>query len=200
MSNYKNYIQDFPIRCGEILTNFQELSKKNNGEITLLFMVAAAAIPIPFEHLKKPTDRIKHVAHEREKYQAATGKFSNLCGQNFLGSDLWSDKPESWMIGEVDSEQFYNELESWVGKRVELRNDQKVIDILRLLRNAFAHGNIFTLESHTDEIQEIVFLEKIMKNRSFTGKYKFLTVTPRDFRKLMMGWIKFLSELQIPST
>lgn len=52
MSEYQNYIQDFPNRCCEILENFGEEAKEKNLAVTLMLSIATAGFSIPYERLK----------------------------------------------------------------------------------------------------------------------------------------------------
>ena len=193
----QNFIRDFPVRCGKILTKYQKDAETSGCEVTFMLSIAAAALPIPFERLRKPVGGIKHPSGDKQKYQRADGKFGNLCDQDFLGSDLWDKKPKSWCIGEVAATIVKNEPEMWIGDVKQVPSSLKVVDVLKHLRNALAHGNIFTLPDDSDEIQEIIFLNRIMCGHEFTGRYSILTVSPIDFNGFLIKWMDFLKALKI---
>lgn len=199
MSNYTNFIQDFPVRCGKILGKYKDTAEKSGLEVTLLISIAAAALPIPFERLRKPVGGIKHPSNDKNKYIRAVGKFGNLCDKNFLGSDLWGNDPGSWCWGQVAAELVSKEPESWTSASIALPNNLKNIDVLDHLRNALAHGNIFTLPDSSDKIQEIIFLNRRMENKIFLKEYYFLRVSPIDFNEFLINWIAFLQELKLPN-
>lgn len=203
MSNYKNFIQDFPVRCGEILEEYKEQAKKSDREVTHMFAIAAVALTIPFERLRKPPERIKNPSGDKQKYKEADGKFGNLCKQPFLQSNLWKDEVKSWKVGEVLAEDVKQEPENWAQCSQSLPVNAKVVEVLEHIRNALAHGNIFTLPNlspPSDEIENIIFLSRIMNGREFTGKYNLLTVSPGDFNEFLVKWIYFLkNELKLPS-
>lgn len=200
MSNYKNFIQDFPVRCGQILEEYRKQAQKSGREVTHMLAIAAAALPIPFERLRKPPEGIKHPSGEKEKYEKATGKFSEICDKKFLQSVLWQDEARSWEFGEVEEKEVKKEPEQWARYSQSLYGEVKVVDILEHIRNALAHGSVFTLPNREDQIENIIFLSRIMDGCNFTGKYGFLTVCPKDFNKFLVKWIQFLqNELKLPS-
>ena len=200
MSNYKNFIQDFPERCAEILKEYRNHARKNGREVTHMFAIASCAITIPFERLRKPSDGAEHPSGDKKKYEKAAGQFDNLCGKYFLGSCLWKDASKSWKTGQVKREDTAHETESWITDSKSLTKDMKVKEVLEHIRNALAHGSIFTLPDNIDQIKNIIFLSKIMNGRSFSGNYKMLMVSAEDFYEFIVKWVSFLKhELKIPS-
>ena len=198
MSNYKNFIRDFPVRCGEILAEYQEEAEINGREVTFMLSIAAAALPIPFERLQKSPDGIEHPSGDKENYPRAKSTFDNLCGQKFLGSKLWDKDPECWQSGEVEGEIVKNDPpETWAEDVNPASSCLRVKSVLKHLRNALAHGNIFTLPDSMDEIRKIIFLNRIMCGRKFTGKYSILTVSPADFNDFLINWVNFLKDLKL---
>jgi len=113
MSNYKNFIQDFPVRCGEILEDYKSQARKNGREVTHMLAIAAAALPIPFERLRKPAAGIKHPSRDKEKYDSAAGKFANISDKFFLNSELWQDGVRSWEVGKIMADEVERGPEGW---------------------------------------------------------------------------------------
>jgi hypothetical protein len=218
MSVYKNFIQDFPDRCDKILKEYRSHAEKSGLEATLMLAIASVAIPIPFERLRKPPGGIKHPSGDKEKHSKASGKLAEICGKKFIQSALWEKAVSSWEIGEVDArEAKKKDPELWDASYNSLSGDFKVIEILEHIRNALAHGNIFTSPNGKKQIKRIIFLNRIMSAKSltdnylkacllkffrrsrpkFTGKYKVLKVSPNDFNDFLINWIQFLSELKL---
>lgn len=194
--DYRNFIQDFPIRCGEILKKYRNHDCKNGREVTHMFAIAAAAIAIPFSRLSEK----EHPSPDKKKYEQAVGKFTNLCDQCFLASCLWKDKDEarSWKSGQVPKKDVNEDPQYWMSNSVSLKEDIKVVEVLKIIRNALAHGSIFTLPAN-EPIENIIFLSKNCVKGIFYGDYDLLTVTPEDFYKFLVNWVSFLGdELKIP--
>lgn len=71
--------------------------------------------------------------------------------------------------------------------------DRKVKKVLLHIRNALAHGNIFT--RGTPEIEQIILLSERAVG---TNKFNFVAVAPADFRRFLKNWLEFLGELDLP--
>jgi hypothetical protein len=71
--------------------------------------------------------------------------------------------------------------------------DRKVKTVLLHIRNALAHGNIFTRGA--PEIERIILLNERAVG---TNKFNFLAVAPDDFRNFLKNWLKFVRELELP--
>ena len=99
MSDYKNFIQDFPNRCGQILGEYNMQTIKSGREVTHILAIASAALLIPFERLRKPTGCQKHPSGDKERYPRASSKLSHLIDQKFLSSELWKGEVSSWKTG-----------------------------------------------------------------------------------------------------
>jgi len=199
MSNYKNFIQDFPERCGEILADYRSQARNNGREVTHLFAIAAAALLIPFERLRKSATGNKHPSRDKEIYESAAGKFAKLCDKSFLNSELWNVGARSWKVYKIMGYEVERGPEGWLPLDGETLPDQfKVVGVLEHIRNALAHGSIFTLPDVDDQIENIIFLSEERDKGKFTGNYISLTVSPEDFTEFLMYWIRFLSQLKLP--
>jgi hypothetical protein len=200
MSNYKNFIQDFPTRWGQILIEFEEQAQHRGREVTLVLAIAAVAIIIPLERLRKPPDGVQNPFGDKEKYKKATGKFNEISDKKFLQSILWENEVESWKIGIVDEKEVKNEPEKWAISSRSLPSEVKVKEILKHIRNALAHGNIFTLSDKNNQIENIIFLSRIMNDSVFSHQYSFLTVSPENFNQFLAKWVIFIrDELKLPN-
>jgi hypothetical protein len=79
--------------------------------------------------------------------------------------------------------------------------------VLRILRNALAHGSLFTRGAgpgRPDDIRAIVFVsvrwEKNDKGRyAPTDTFDVLSCPPEDLRRLIFRWVDFLESLPLPA-
>ncbi|MBN1796006.1 MAG: hypothetical protein JW804_04975 [Sedimentisphaerales bacterium] len=200
MSNYDNFIEDFPSRCGTILEKYRKDACKNGLEVTHMFAIASASITIPFARLRDNN----HPSGDKMNghYGKAVSKFNKLCGKYFLKSRLWNVDLESWQMGEVKKENLWQDTDQWKNNAHPLSKDVKVKKVLSIVRNALAHGSIFTYprkQNPEDQIEHIIFLSKIRNDNKPTGNYDMLMVHPDDFFDFLVKWIDFLKDLKIPS-
>jgi hypothetical protein len=194
MANYKNFIQDFPIRCEKILTAYRDCACKNGREVTHMLSIASAAITIPFARLRER----EHPSQDKKKCQQAASKFANLCDKYFLSSSLWGKSTKSWKYGLVKKDDIEREKEYWIANASSLSNDTKVLEVLSVIRNALAHGSIFTLPNNDDQIENIILFSKEKICEKLTGNFNLLMVSVEDFNEFLVKWIDFLKTLEIP--
>ncbi|MBE0448305.1 MAG: hypothetical protein IBX64_09455 [Actinobacteria bacterium] len=72
---------------------------------------------------------------------------------------------------------------------------KKASTVAKVLRNALAHGNIFTRgNSH---INILVFLSRINHEHPEFG-YNCITVSPLDFKRFMLKWFDILGMVEVP--
>jgi len=193
MSQYKDFIQDFPKRCQEILTFSHGQAVARGREVTLSLMVASSAFLVPYERLRS-NGRYEHPAKDRNKFPEAANKLNQLFEQKFIGSEVWPYDVSSWSSGELKSIE--GEVENWR----ELRNpksispNKQVKSVLGILRKALGHGNIYTRGGSI--IETLVFVSAIEDSGKFIG-YRYIQMSPVDFRRFLLCWFKFLSDFNI---
>ena len=193
MTNYNNFIQDFPTRCCEILDQYETDALSRGREVTLMLAMAASGFVVPFERLC-PQEGSPY--YDRRDYTKAASQFDRLCVKNFLNSELWKENVGSWSFDELSSvaedPDGWSELQE---PRTPLNSRKKVRDILEHLRNALAHGNIFTFPKGVCNIQFIIFLSR---QSGTSADFNFLCVSPQDFQKFLKKWFVFLKKLELP--
>jgi len=52
MSNYNNFVSDFPGRCAELLKEYERSARLRKREVTLMLCIAMPSIVVPLERLK----------------------------------------------------------------------------------------------------------------------------------------------------
>ena len=195
MTAYANFVSDFPNRCRKVLTFYDSSSRKNGHDVTFLLGIATTGVCVPYDRLKQPSPVFgPHPSGNRDQFDDAAKKFDGLCSSFFLQSPLSSPLTSSWKFGSLFSTK--GDPDSWK----ELQNATSVSeketckDLLEVIRNALAHGNIWTMG---DPISELVLVSK-PKPRKNTPPYRFLVVTPPSLQDFLNHWFDFLSGLIIP--
>src|SRR5271166_3457918 len=191
MTEYKNFIQDFPRRCRDILDIAGKPALPRGREVTLAIMVASAGFVVPYERLTPG-----HPSEDSKRFVGAAEKLKSLLDQAFMSSVLSNKMSSAWYEGKVGSVN--GDPDSWDGlqKRKPFSKEKRVRATLKVIRNGLAHGNIFTFGN---PIQAIIFFEK--KNFNEVGvvrDYSFVYVAPRDFCQFLENWFHFLNDVRIP--
>lgn len=188
MSEYKNFIQDFPTRCGEILESYQKRATFQGREVTLMLSIASAGFLVPFERIKA-----SHPSGDAFRYSNISTEIKALFKTKFNESKLSDGISGAWWYGKLASHSGMPD--DWPEMK-DLRpvsNKEKTREILHHLRNALAHGNIFTMGK---KIKKIIFLSTKEKD---SPQFYYLAVTPNDFSTFLTNWFGFLDNLQLPA-
>ena len=191
MGAYKNYVQDFPARCKEVLEEFTVDASEIGREVTLLLAIATPCLILPYERLHKDG----HPSKDRDKFVKAKttldAELENKCGESCLwrnkSDDAWRFKQLDELLGDPDRWGLHNETEPITAQKSE--------SILSILRNALAHGNIWTT---SDPIETLVFVSRVHYNKP-KGPFNTLQCSPKLLVQFIKNWVDFLKDLEIPA-
>lgn len=195
MTAYRNFIEDFPRRCREILNFAGKPALFRGREVTLALMVASAGLVVPYERLKPDGGEIDHPSGDNKRFADAAKNLRVLLETPFLMSDIWRAPASTWHSGKLKS--LAGDPDSWDGlrKRQPIQSDKTVGNLLRIIRNALAHGNTFTFK---DPIEAIIFIKANVNDKKEVRDYSYLFVAPSDFQRFLENWFDFLAKLHIP--
>ena len=195
MSAYRDFTMDFPSRCLEILDRQSGWAKFRDREVTLLLMVASAAFVVPYERLGLHKDRPPHPAGDNKRYAELAKRLEDLKADKFCSSSLCPNSENSWKLAK-DVDRVDGDLDGWFPPRLlkPVSKDKTVSSMLTLIRNALAHGNMFTTGS---PIETLIFVQRRGSDEGSTSKFEVLSVGPKDFAHFIREWVAFLRDSQI---
>ncbi|MDD3769192.1 MAG: hypothetical protein PHV10_01125 [Sulfuricurvum sp.] len=133
---YKNYITCFAYRSKKVLEKFSACDATNELNVTALLSVAASAFVIPFERLKKD-----HPFGDGAAFSEIGTKVKGVLEINFGDSDFFESA--KFKIKLLSKEQLLKKEFDNSFEDIYLK-DKKVQFIIDIIRNAFAHGNIYS--------------------------------------------------------
>lgn len=227
MSNYNQIYSAFPEKCKQILADSNMEDVYKNREVTHMLALSAMSISLPMERLYP-----QHPSGEGEKFSDSQTQLKDLYKQEFLESPLYMRS--GWCYDEWKGEDHF-----WEGKMasptpietyVKRPNSPFTVErLLRHLRNALSHGNVFF--GGSEDIEEIVFLtrkkRKVSKdlkdqcletieddpgrdadalrqaiNRAEIeeGRYAYLMTSPKHFEDFLYKWFDFVSRFEAPDS
>jgi len=196
MAAYKNFVQDFPVRCKDILELAESQAIHQEREVTLLLVVTSAAIVVPYERLRSD-GRFLHPSSDRGRFAEASTKLDALLTSKFLGSALWNQEgAQSWKHEKLKS--VTGDPDAWPGldKHKPINKDKLTRSILKIIRNALAHGNVYT---QGDSIKNLIFVSHVSDDRTQQIKeWQCIQVSPNDFKSFLNQWFHFIEVLDIP--
>lgn len=182
MSAYKNFITDLPERCMNLLEHCNIAAKKNNKEVTLLLSVALLSLTIPFERLKNI-----HPSGDSKKFNKIKENVDHELEKSVKESDLFNEK---WLYKK--SKTIGGDPDSW-----ELNSSKPIVDtskktksIINILRNALAHGSIWTTKN---PIEKLLFVSYISAEKPEKG-FDILLCSPDEFSNFMKKWVNVLKD------
>lgn len=191
MTAYTDFTRDFPKRCLEVLDAASSGAVANGREITLLYMAASVSLLVPFERLKPDTEDSDHPFGDNRRYKSVADRLKRLLDEKFVGSELCPGDQHSWKLAKgVQSVE--GDVDSWLPKATlkAFSSDRLVKSTLSLIRNALAHGSIYTTGN---PIQELVFVKEVLdKDRQRVG-FEVIQVSSKDFRNFVRAWVNFLN-------
>jgi hypothetical protein len=192
---------DFPKRCCDLLTRLQDEAIRSDRDVTLMLTVATAGFVIPYERLRPRNADHPHPSGDRVRFDDASRSLDTelekkLAVSDFSGSETsswrWSDWqwytpiPESKLAdGNIDS--------ALTVPYVSLPETLTLEAFLNHVRNALAHGNVYTY-GHPS-IQRIHFLSKPYLRADY---HDVLLAPPGTFRAFLLSWFDFLKGLRFP--
>lgn len=190
MTAYRNFIQDYPARCRRLLQNYFENAKENDLEVTLLLNIASSGLIVPFARL---TDKA-HPSDDAARFVEPKARLDQVLKSRFLSFQFRRDAdPRSWRFGKL--KELCGDPDAWnLDSLKRVTDKEKVDDLVRILRNALAHGNIFT--RGRPHIETLVFLSRVEHKKPELG-YRCITVSPLDFKKFVLKWLAALSSARI---
>lgn len=189
MTDYADFIRDFPTRCGEVLELRYEQSLSNGREITLLIMTAAAAFIVPYERLRS-ADK-EHPSLDRRRFPSAAQNLDIALSKPFRKSPFHSESMGSWSVGRVRTAEPPVDLPP-------LTNQTQANQVFAIMRNALAHGNLWTRPGNSKHITALAFLAEDKDHNGSVIGYKYVYVSTEDLHKFLIEWFAFLKQQRIP--
>jgi hypothetical protein len=206
MTAYKDFVTDFPQRCVQLLDECQDQIKTSGREVTMSLALASSALIIPFERLCPSS--ADHIAPDRNSERVS--ELGRLLNQSFVmwsGSKCWRE------LGSLSTRSIRGRhVEEWLDQRavIPVPIERRVGSVLTVIRNALAHGNLYSREGCNGEIDALVFVSRRrdphastpcancgQRVRPLIDEYEALVSTPADFVSLLRIWVAVLVRLPL---
>lgn len=195
MSDYHCFVDDFPRRCCGLLNAFFKQATIRDREVTLLLMACSSGIVIPLERLGEGKS-IKQPELDRNRFARAAEHLDGQLSDQIGHSASFGEALMSWRGGQLNSAVGTPDTWPELDNLRALKPSTTVEEIVRILRNSLAHGNIFTRANAKKEIGEVIFVPGGTNRR--TGKEipcSLLVVMPEQLRAFLVIWFSSLASL-----
>jgi len=197
MAGYKNFTHDFPTRCLEMYKGLVDIDEEDNHiathealdgrEVTLLLAVACSGIVIPIDRFQKLDIQSR----------GEDGKLKENSWTRKEGKDFYTDLGEGIDLKFWTTKDPEIELEKcpdrWKKKMPKPFNKLKNGEVMRLLRNGLAHGNLWTYP-YPNVIDYIWFSSEWLDDEGELKGYKTIKLSPNNLRQLVINWFKFIQQ------
>lgn len=190
MSNYRDLIQDLPLRCRDVLNFARGPARTHRREVTLMLMVAATALVSPYERLRRDTNS-PHL--DAGRFKTSADNLNALLAGPFLGSELWGTDSSSWAYGVLDD--IGPEVDYWPewNSPSEMSSELTAGELMLTLRNGLAHGGVYSFGD--PNIERLMFVRRTRDKKPI---HYFLRGTPSDLYLLLNNWFEFIQGIHIP--
>ncbi|MDP2258618.1 MAG: hypothetical protein Q8J89_02730 [Caulobacter sp.] len=201
------FATDFPKRCLELLENFEHQAGRLNLLTSFGVTMASALLVIPMERQGK-----KHPFREQEYGSSLQKALRVLERQRWQLADFWEGAhPLGWHFSRIVTDP--NLVGGWLDQNgvpsasagADTMERRSVSEVLRVLRNALAHGNIVYLDPTRSEVpglpvRYIAFLSRYEQPAPTSGTsgvampetYRVVIVPDEDFIAFLKDWARWL--------
>ncbi len=197
MTQYKNLVQDYPNRCSEILNSFIQQATSIDREVTLLLMATAGGFVMPYERLRSDTV-IKPAPIDRDNYKKETDKLNSILTKPIKESQFFKDLMSKWRFSKPNKPVKKNEILDAYHNAERIDANKKVVEVVKIIRNSIAHGNVLSIPDNYEQIQDIIFLAGGEKPDGTIIPYKLIVLTPKELETFLFIWFELLSSLTVP--
>jgi hypothetical protein len=165
-------------------------ARENDLEVTLLLSVASSGLIVPYARLSEDA----HPARDADRFAEAKGKLDRVLDAALLASELWDTiDPGSWRFGELCD--LSGDPDAWdLDTLKPVSRKKKARSIVKVLRNALAHGNVFT--RGRPHIDTLVFLSRRCQKNPEQG-YNCVLVSPADLKCFVLNWLETLGGVEV---
>jgi hypothetical protein len=198
---------EYPQRALELIRLFEDKARRRDLVGSFGLLAAAAVLTIPYERMKA-----SHFLHDEQQDHDLAAQIKKLEKVKFLSAPFWgTEVPGEWrqsrIMESVDRVDDWKDQEgrpslSTSANTIEKR---KAGEVIRVLRNALAHGNIIYLDKNGREIagnpmEYMAFLsryEESEEERKLRTTYRVVVASEEGFLHLVKSWASWVSSFPL---
>lgn len=199
---------EYPRRALELIGMLEAPARENNLLGSFGLLAASAILTIPFERM-----RSSHFLHDDARDADLVKNLKALEKAVFLEAPFWGAEPDGGAWRQSRIVNAVDEVHGWLDQdgcdpRSEESNTiqtRKASEVLRVLRNALAHGNIIYLDKNGQEIAGnqmfyMAFLsryEETAAQREQAETYRVVIATEEAFLQFVKSWAEWIGSLDL---
>lgn len=199
---------DYPSRALELMAMLEPQARERNLLGSFGLLAASAVLTIPFERMST-----NHFLHDDGRDGDLAKNLKALEKANFLDAPFWRSEPtggawrQSRIVNLVDDVRNWRDQDGHDPRSEKSNTIQKrsASEVLRVLRNALAHGNIIYLDKDGQEIagNQMVYMaflsryEETAEQREKAETYRLVMTTEEAFLHFVKSWAVWISKLHL---
>ncbi|MCW8059135.1 hypothetical protein [Agrobacterium tumefaciens] len=199
---------EYPRRALELIGMLEAPAREHNLLGSFGLLAASAILTIPFERM-----RASHFLHNEVRDADLVKNLKALEKTVFLKAPFWRSEPDDGIWRQSRIVNGVDEVFGWLDQdgcdpRSEESNtikSRKASEVLRVLRNALAHGNIIYLDKNGQEIagNQMIYMaflsryEETSQQREQAETYRVVITTEEAFLHFVKSWAEWISSLDL---
>lgn len=199
---------EYPRRALELIGMLEPSARENNLLGSFGLLAASAVLTIPFERM-----RTSHFLHDQAHDDDLVKNLKALGKADFLKAPFWRKPPDdgSWrqsrIVSPVDKTHDWKDPYGRDPRSDDANTIQsrKASEVLRVLRNALAHGNVIYLDRDGHEIagNQMVYMaflsryEEDQEQRERAETYRVVITTEEAFLHFVKCWAEWIGSLAL---
>jgi hypothetical protein len=199
---------EYPRRALDLVNILEGVAREKNLLGSFGLFAASAILTIPFERM-----RTSHFLNDDARDADLVRNLRALEKATFLEAPFWQAAPDisAWRQSRIMNT--VDEVDSWLdqdgcdprSEEVNTIKARKASDVLRVLRNALAHGNIIYLDKNGQEIagNQMVYMaflsryEETPDQREQGETYRVVITTEEAFLLFVKSWANWIGDLDL---
>jgi hypothetical protein len=199
------FVVEYPKRCLDLIKELEPIARQRKLVGSFSLLVAAAVFVIPYERMGS-----KHPLHKATRDVDLFSALKSLEKENFITAPFWNGNPpnDAWRFSRIMTDA--NDTTGWKDEdgnhpmEANAKNSlprRKADEVLRVIRNALAHGNIVYLnergfEQRDTKLQFLGFLSRYEEAKEASETYRLVTTTEDEFLRFVKVWAKWVSNFR----
>ncbi|WP_306624185.1 MULTISPECIES: hypothetical protein [Agrobacterium] len=199
---------EYPRRALELIEMLEASAREKSLLGSFGLLAASAVLTIPFERM-----RTGHFLHDDKRDGDLVKNLKALEKAEFLKAPFWQKPPDGGKWRQSRIVNTVEKVHNWMDQdgrdpRWEEANTiqtRKASEVLRVLRNALAHGNIIYLDKDGQEIagNQMVYMaflsryEETPEQREQAETYRVVITTEEAFLHFVKSWAEWIGGLDL---
>ncbi len=202
------FATEYPRRALELIDILEASAREKSLLGSFGLFAAAAVLTIPFERM-----RASHFLHDDDRDADLVKHLKDLEKAKFLAAPFWQGPPgggqwrQSRIMNNVDKVHKWVDQDGRDPRSAEANTIQarKAGEVLRVLRNALAHGNIIYLDEEGQEKpgNQMVYMAFLSRYEETAGQreqgetYRVVITTEEAFLQFVKSWAVWIGGLDL---